>query len=76
MPTFTSTLLMHSAGDPNILRGNGGKQYDNFTGGKRIDGCPIGHFRINDGDRISCIAKGGMLRLRHFGVHDYVNNNP
>ncbi|MBF0528724.1 MAG: CRISPR-associated protein [Deltaproteobacteria bacterium] len=67
-----SVFLMNSGGNPNILRGNGGKQYDNFTGVQKVDGCPIGHFRINDGDRISCIAKGGILRLRHFGVHAYV----
>jgi putative CRISPR-associated protein (TIGR02619 family) len=68
-------LLMY-AGNPNVLREHGGLQYDNYTNKHTRDGHPIGHFRITQGDRVSCTAEDGVLRLRHFGAHDYVNGNP
>lgn len=36
----------------------------------------IGHFDLPKGRRVSCIAREGTLYLRHYGEHDYVNNNP
>lgn len=57
------------------LKADGGLQYDNYTH-RQINGKPIGHFRVSDGGRVSCLAEGNTLILRHFGAHDYVNNNP
>lgn len=70
-----SALLEESQGNPAILKGRGGIQYDNYRG-KQDAGSPIGHFRISDGIRVSAIAKEGRLHLRHYGAHDYVNDNP
>lgn len=36
----------------------------------------IGHFDLPKDRRVSCVAMGDTLRLRHYGEHDYVNNNP
>ncbi|WP_414529747.1 hypothetical protein [Nodularia chucula] len=36
----------------------------------------IDHFDLPKARRVSCIAKNGNLYLRHYGEHDYVNNNP
>ena len=36
----------------------------------------IDHFDLPKDRRVSCIAKDGTLYLRHYGEHDYVNNNP
>lgn len=36
----------------------------------------IDHFDLPKGRRVSCIAREGTLYLRHYGEHDYVNNNP
>lgn len=36
----------------------------------------IDHFDLPKDRRVSCIAKNGNLYLRHYGEHDYVNNNP
>ena len=71
-----SVLLKEAAGNTSILKGRGWLQYDNYTGKRTSDKRPIGHFRINDGDRISCISDDGKLRLRHFGAHDAVNDKP
>jgi len=71
-----SAFLLTYEGNPNVLREHGGLQYDNYTNKCTRDGRPIGHFRITQGDRVSCTAEGGVLRLRHFGAHDYVNGNP
>ncbi|RLC22328.1 MAG: CRISPR-associated protein [Deltaproteobacteria bacterium] len=68
-------LLAESAGDTMILRKHSGLRYYNYTDQHTQDG-PIGHFRIDRGNRISCVAGGKKLRLRHFGAHDYVNDNP
>lgn len=71
-----SVLLKEADGNTSILKRHGGLQYDNYTGKHTKDNRPIGHFRINDGDRISCISDGGKLNLRHFGAHDTVNDKP
>jgi hypothetical protein len=36
----------------------------------------IDHFDLPKGRRVSCLAKDGQLYLRHYGEHDYVNDNP
>ncbi len=36
----------------------------------------IAHFRVDDSRRISCEWVGGILKLRHVGEHNYVNDNP
>ncbi|NMF66456.1 CRISPR-associated protein [Brasilonema octagenarum UFV-E1] len=36
----------------------------------------IDHFDLPKDRRVSCIAKNNTLYLRHYGEHDYVNNNP
>ncbi|WP_446336424.1 putative CRISPR-associated protein [Coleofasciculus sp. G1-WW12-02] len=36
----------------------------------------IDHFDLPKARRVSCLAKDGQLYLRHYGEHDYVNNNP
>ncbi|ACK73895.1 CRISPR-associated protein, APE2256 family (plasmid) [Gloeothece citriformis PCC 7424] len=67
-------FLEKSGGDTAILRGNnaGGILYDSYTGKySQYD-----HFRVSLNWRVSCVAKEGVLYLRHFGEHDDVNNNP
>jgi putative CRISPR-associated protein (TIGR02619 family) len=72
-----SGLLESTGGDPMPLRQDGGLQYDNYTNVRTRDGCPIGHFRLTRGRRVSCtLEEGGVLLLRTFGEHDYVNNKP
>lgn len=70
-----ATLLEESEGNTALLKQQGGIRYDNYVG-KRLDNRPIGHFRISQGIRVSCLAENGGLTLRHFGAHDYVNDNP
>jgi putative CRISPR-associated protein (TIGR02619 family) len=36
----------------------------------------IDHFDLPKDRRVSCIAKDGKLYLRHYGEHNYVNDNP
>jgi putative CRISPR-associated protein (TIGR02619 family) len=69
-------LLEDHKGDTARLKQDGGLRYDVFTRKKTEDGHPIGHFRVSQNRRISCTAEGGLLRLRHYGEHDVVNNNP
>lgn len=62
--------LLHSGnGDIGVLRKDGGLQYENYANG-------IGHFRVSQSLRVSCQKEGVNLRLRHFGEHNYVNDNP
>lgn len=69
-----SKLLLEHQGNIKALKEHGGLQYDNYTNKSLPDGTPIGHFRINEGDRVTCIAVGGKLYLRHFGSHDYTES--
>lgn len=64
-------LFGEGNGDLVTLRADGGLKYENYAqkGG-------IGHFRVTQALRISCIVENGTLVLRHVGAHDYVNNNP
>ncbi|AEH51228.1 putative CRISPR-associated protein [Pseudothermotoga thermarum] len=54
------------------LKADPGLLYENYK--NRED--RLGHFRINEGWRVSCEERNGMLFLRHVGTHDYVNRNP
>jgi len=71
-----ATVLVESNGDVVKLKQTGGIQYDNYVNKKDKDGKAIGHFRVSDGIRVSCVAKDGQLFLRHYGQHDDVNDNP
>jgi putative CRISPR-associated protein (TIGR02619 family) len=68
-----ATQLMKFNGDTSRFERN--LHYTRYEGGKVNH---IDHFYVNnnDGWRVSCIAKNGNLYLRHYGEHDYVNNNP
>ena len=70
-----SVLLERSSGSTAPLKGDGGVQYEDMKN-MAHEGRPIGHFRITNGLRASCIAVNGALTMRHYGSHDYVNNNP
>lgn len=55
--------------------------FSRYQGGKKCEGGvkqnQLDHFYIkNTGRRVSCLAKDGNLYLRHYGEHDYVNDNP
>lgn len=69
-----SCLLQENKGDITSLKGGrgGGLLYDNYTG----KNAHLGHFRINQSIRVSCEYKNQNLILRHYGEHDYVNDNP
>ncbi|OGI05126.1 MAG: hypothetical protein A2X42_05625 [Candidatus Margulisbacteria bacterium GWF2_38_17] len=62
-------------GDTSQLKKDGGLQYENFEN-KKYNGLPIGHFRVTQERRVSCVASTGKLYLRKYGAHDYVNDNP
>lgn len=70
-----SCLMAGSEGNTARLKADGGLQYENYLN-KSFNGEPIGHFRITQETRASCVAKNGKLYLRRFGPHDYVNKNP
>ena len=70
-----SVLLDRESGSTRLLKADGGIQYEDFNN-KQHKGIPIGHFRITQSVRVSCLAENGELTLRHYGAHDYVNNNP
>jgi putative CRISPR-associated protein (TIGR02619 family) len=59
------------AGGLAALRAHTGLLYETYAGKNSI-----GHFRVNQGFRVSCTVNDGKLRLRHYGPHDYVNQNP
>lgn len=65
-----SGLLREHPGDLAVLGRDGGLQYETYA---RC--APVGHFRISEGDRVSCEPCDDGLLLRHFGPHDYVNRN-
>jgi len=64
-----SCLLEQHQGDSGALKKDGGLQYENFIGKQ------IGHFRVDRGLRVTCVAKKGVLLLRRYGQHA-VNENP
>ncbi len=70
--TKISVILQQNTDGITKLKQDGGLQYDNFSG----KNAHLGHFRLNQDNRVSCLAKNNELLLRHFGQHDYVNDNP
>jgi len=74
-----SLLLDMHEGNTASLKQHSALQYENYTGTTTDDGRPIGHFRLHDdreGLRVSCEAENNHLKLRRFGRHDEVNENP
>lgn len=71
---IAQAVTVFSSADDGLsqLKIHNGLKYYNYSG----KNSHIGHFRVNDGDRISCIFSNGTLVLRHCGNHDYVNDNP
>lgn len=69
-----SCLLQENDGDITCLKGGraGGLLYDNYSGKNNH----LGHFRIGRDPRVSCEYENQILKLRHYGEHDYVNDNP
>ncbi len=57
------------------LRRDGGFLYSNLEGEKGSSGKPVGHFRLSEGWRFTCLPDGPLLRLRRVGAHA-VNENP
>ncbi|MEA3308553.1 MAG: putative CRISPR-associated protein [Chloroflexota bacterium] len=66
-----SVMLEEAKGDITALKRSGGMLYDNYEEKRLPSGLPIGHFRIDDGNRVTCTYQGNKLSLRHFGSHDY-----
>lgn len=66
-----SYLLQENNHDTGILKKDGGLQYEIFHYNRNI-----GHFRVSQETRVSCMIKNGKLHLLHFGEHDYVNDKP
>jgi putative CRISPR-associated protein (TIGR02619 family) len=67
-----ASSLEYHHGDTASMRQDGGLQYDNYSGHEPS----VGHFRVTQDLRVSCIADGGTLCLRHYGNEPYVNANP
>lgn len=67
-----SHLLTESGGDTSALRRDGGLQYSNMRGQPDA----VGHFRVTQARRVSCVAGPKALTLHRFGDHDAVNDNP
>jgi putative CRISPR-associated protein (TIGR02619 family) len=67
-----SCLLMNHTDGITALKQDGRIHLRRYEGKhKELD-----HFDLPKGRRVSCLAKNGILYLRHYGEHDYVNNNP
>lgn len=74
--TLARVSVLLNEGGVVRLKQDGGLQYEDYQNRRSVDGRPIGHFRLTQGRRVSCVAEGEKLRLRHFGAHDRVNDNP
>jgi putative CRISPR-associated protein (TIGR02619 family) len=74
--TLAKASVLLDEGGVTKLKQDGGIQYEDYQNCKTPDDQPIGHFRLTQGRRVSCVAEGVTLHLRHFGNHDQVNNNP
>ena len=71
-----ASLLEGHTGDSAALKRDGGLQYEVYKNQFSQSGRPVGHFRVTQGRRMSCTVEDGALRLRRYGEHDVVNNNP
>lgn len=69
--TLAQVSRLWRNGGLQALRKDGGLQYETYTNRGNI-----GHFRLNQGNRMSCEPHGNLLVLRHIGSHDTVNSNP
>ncbi|MBV6626158.1 MAG: CRISPR-associated protein [Rivularia sp. (in: Bacteria)] len=65
-------LLLNNKDGITAMKQDGIFQLRRYTG-KNKD---IDHFNLPKARRVSCIADGNNLQLRHYGEHDYVNKNP
>ncbi|MEN8218349.1 MAG: putative CRISPR-associated protein [Pseudomonadota bacterium] len=65
-----SCLLEQHEGDAGALKKDGGLKYENFINRKKT----IGHFRVDRGLRVTCVAKKGVLHLRRYGQHEVIDN--
>ena len=70
----TSILLEKERGSTRLLKTDSGLLYEDLNN-RSLQGRPVGHFRVTQSLRISCVAENGGLRLLHYGEHDYVNNH-
>ena len=72
-----SNLLVDSQGNLAALKSHPGLQYDNYTN-KKAGVQPVGHFRVSQELRVSCVydSEKKALRLRRFGKEPEVNSNP
>jgi len=67
-----SKLLSEHHGSLSGLRSDPGLQYEDLVN-SRHGGRPIGHFRINDSMRATCVSiPRGPLLLRRFGPHSII----
>ncbi|MEW6574132.1 MAG: putative CRISPR-associated protein [Bacillota bacterium] len=73
LATLAQVALLFKENGLAGLREHPGLRYTNYQG---FGDKEIGHFRLNQDWRVSCLAEGRVLSLRHVGPHDYVNNNP
>ena len=64
-------LLGGSGGNTAALKVDGGLLYEVY-----VNQGGVAHFRITQERRVSCVRTEQGLLLRHYGAHDYVNNNP
>ena len=74
--TLAKVSVLLNEGDVTRLKQDGGIQYQDYQNRRTPDGQPIGHFRLTQGRRVSCVAAGKTLHLRRFGNHDQVNDTP
>jgi len=68
----SACLILRNADGISALRTDGIIRLRKYEGKNKA----IDHFDLPKDRRVSCIAKNGNLYLRHYGEHDYVNNNP
>ncbi|WLT40542.1 hypothetical protein NON20_25210 (plasmid) [Synechocystis sp. B12] len=67
-----SSLLEKNQGNTACLREDGGVLYERYQDNRQN----LDHFRVTQAVRVSCLVELRGLTLRHFGEHDYVNDNP
>ena len=65
-----SYLLAKANGDTSILKQDRGLQYQKYS---NMD---IYHFRVSLNLCVSCKFSDRVLRLRRYGTHEYINENP
>ena len=68
-------LLEQSNGSTATLKSDNGLEYGRLKN-ILIANDPVDHFYVTLGKRASCLSRDGKLTLRHYGAHDYVNDNP